>query len=138
MYEVGWIHPRIYARLGMVLSNVGRANISAAGHRAGETPRGVVLAAAFAVEQQEILIDVERRGGSTEMRLGYETRSLSLGGATLRMGVDSSSAEWEIGALNAGNGHSWGAWRFDYAYTYPLRLAELGGVHRFGLSYHRR
>ena len=138
IYEVGWIHPQVYARLGVVASNINGANVSANGHTAGETSRGLIIAAAFTVEQQEILIDVERRGGQMEMRLGYETRSPSLYGAKFRMGMNSFSADWKVGELNAGIGHNWGPWQFDYAYTYPLQLTDLGGVHRFGLSYHRR
>jgi hypothetical protein len=138
IYEVGWIHPRAYLRLGAALSNVNRANISAGGYVAGKTPRGFILGAALNLGQQEILIDVEHRGGWTEMRLGYETKSSSLRGATFRLGANAFSADWEVREVDVGVGHDWRQWHFDYAYAYPLVLTGLGGIHRLSLGYRQR
>ena len=138
IYEVGWIGSHAYLRLGWVLSNINRANDSEGGYAAGKTPRGMILAGSLQMGSQEILIDIERRGGVTEMRVGYEAKSHSLGGAAFRVGANSFSSDWEAGELNAGLGHSWKQWHLDYVYTYPLRVTGLGGMHGFSISYRRR
>lgn len=137
-YEVGWVHPRAYLRLGAVVSNINAANISAGGYAAGETPRGVTIGAAVDVGHQGFLVDAERRGGSTTVRLGYETRAVSLGGATFRLGASSLLTSRAAGEVDVGVGHTWNRWHFDYAYAYPMLLTGLGGIHRLSLAYHKR
>jgi hypothetical protein len=137
-YEVGFVHPRAYVRLGLVVKNLNRANIAAGGQAAGETPREWVMAASIGLEEQQILIDVERRDGRTEVRAGYEASTVSLGGARFRMGGSALGPGWTGRELNAGIGHSWKQWHFDYAYTYPLRLSGLGGAHRLSVGYRQR
>ena len=135
-YEVGWIFPAVYLRLGAVLSNVNRANISAGGFAAGETPMGTILGASISMEQEEILVDLEYRGGQSQLRLGYETRALDWGGARLRLGMIAWSAK-EIGELDAGFGRNWNQWNIDYAYGLPMfGSGGLGGIHRFSIGYH--
>lgn len=135
-YEVGWIHPKAYLRLGAVVSNLSGANISAGGYAAGETPRGARIGAALDAGPQTISIDAERRGGSTTVHLGYETRALSLGGATFRLGANSLLTSRTGGEVDVGIGHGWKQWHMDYAYAYPLALTGLGGMHRISLAYH--
>ena len=135
-YEVGWIFPEIYLRLGAVLSNANRANISAGGYAAGQTPIGAILGASINMDQEEILVDVEHRGGISQVRLGYETRSLGWGGARLRLGMAAWSAE-NVGKIGAGLGRHWKQWNLDYAYSLPVfTTGGLGGIHRFSIGYH--
>jgi hypothetical protein len=137
-YEVGFVHPRVYVRLGLIAKDLNAANIAAGGQASGETQRGVVIAASIGLEEQRVLIDVERRDGRTEVRAGYEVRTVSLGGARFRMGGSALSPGWTGKELNAGIGHNWKQWHFDYAYTYPLHFSGLGGVHRLSIGYRQR
>lgn len=137
-YEVGFVHPRVYVRLGLVAKNLNRANIAAEGQATGKTPRKWVMATSISLGEQRLLIDVERRDGRTEVRAGYEARTVSLGGARFRMGGSALGPGWSGKELNAGIGHNWKQWYFDYAYTYPLRLSELGGMHRLSVGYRQR
>ena len=135
-YEAGWILPEVYLRLGAVLSNVNRANISAGGYAAGDTPMGAILGASISMDHEEILVDFENRGGRSLVRLGYETRALGWGGTRLRLGMVAWSAR-EIGELDAGFGRNWNQWNFDYAYALPVfSTGGLGGIHRLSIGYH--
>lgn len=134
-YEVGWLHRGVYLRLAGVVANITRANISSGGYDAGQTGRQVVLAAALQVERQEIYVDLQRRDGLTRVRVGYETRAATLGGLHLRLGTTALSDSWDLSDVGLGFGHNWKQWYLDYAYTYPLQLTELGGMHRLGFGY---
>lgn len=135
-YEVGYVHPQVYLRLAWLLTDTNGANLSSGGQAAGQIPRGFTIAAALKIAQRELLLDVERRDGQTELRAGYETSVLSLAGATFRGGgVFVTDAVEEV---DVGLGQDWREWHFDYAYTYPLRLSALGGMHRFSLKYQWR
>ncbi|NKB68672.1 MAG: hypothetical protein GKR89_16535 [Candidatus Latescibacteria bacterium] len=138
LYEVGWIHPLVYLRLGLVGRNLTRPNIAVGGQDAGQTPRAVVLAAAFVLAEQEFLVDLERSGGRTALRAGYETRTVSLAGARFRFGGSAMGPNWSNKELDVGLGHDWKQWHFDYAYTYSLHLTELGGGHRLSVGYRTR
>lgn len=137
-YEVGWVRYNTYVRLGAAAKNITAANISAGGYGAGETPRGFSLGAAVDVGHQGFLVDAERRGGYTTVRLGYETRAASLQGATFRLGANNLLTSGSAGELDVGIGYTWNRWRLDYAYAYPLELTALGGVHRLSMAYHKR
>lgn len=137
-YEVGFVHPRVYVRLGLVAKDLNAANIAAGGQASGKTRRGLVMAAAIGLEEQRVLIDVERRDGRTEVRAGYEASTVSLAGARFRMGGSASNPGWNGEELNVGIGHNWKQWHFDYAYTYPLHFTGLGGVHRLSIGYRQR
>lgn len=137
-YNVGYIHPRASLRLAMMLKDVNRANTAAGGQAAGKTSRALVLAAALNYETQQILIDVERWDGWTEVRGGYETSVISLGGSRFRIGGSAMGPNWAGEKVNVGIGQDWKKWHFDYAYTYPLRVSSLGGMHRFSLKYYYR
>lgn len=136
-YELGWLHYNTYVRLGVAVRNITGANVSAGGYEAGETPRAFSVGAAVDVGNQGVLLDAERSGGFTTMRLGYETRAASLGGSTFRLGVNNPLTSASAGELDVGMGHTWNRWHIDYAYAYPLQLTGLGGVHRLSLAYHK-
>ncbi len=136
IYKVGWIHRLVYMRLGLMLTNINRANIAASGHPAGKTPRGVVLAASVNLDRRQVLVDIERRGGRTEVRAGYETPLSSRArGVALRLGGRLLSSDREAKEVDLGLGFRWKLWYFDYAYTYPLHSTGLGGIHQSGFAY---
>ena len=97
-----------------------------------------MLAASIGMAGKEVLIDIERRDGRTEFRAGYETRTVSLNGARFRMGGTAIGSGFADRELNVGLGHDWKQWNFDYAYSYPLHLSGMGGVHRLSIGYRRR
>lgn len=134
IYEVGWVHPRLYVRLGLVLRELRRAELASEGR--AEAPRGFTLAASFTTGQQQLVVDVERRSGQQWVRAGCETPLSTLGGMRFRVGGSASSGDWKSGDLSVGIGHHWRQWHFDFAYTYPLGPGTgLGGVHRLSLGY---
>jgi hypothetical protein len=135
---VGFVHPLVYLRLGLVAKGLNGANIAVGGQAAGEEKRAVVMAASLSMAGKEVLIDIERRDGRTEFRAGYETRTVSLNGARFRMGGTAMGSGFDAGELNVGLGQDWEQWHFDYAYSYPLHLSGMGGVHRFSIGYRRR
>lgn len=136
IYKVGWIHRRVYMRLGFMATNINRANIAASGHPAGKTPRGVVLAASVNLDRQQVLVDIERRRGRTEVRIGYETPfSSRTRGVDLRLGGQLLSAGRVAKEVDLGLGYRWKQWYFDYAYIHPLHPTGLGGIHRGGFEY---
>jgi len=134
-YDVGYIHPRASLRLGILLKDLNRANTAAGGQAAGRTSRGLVVASSLMLEGRQVLVDVERRDGRTEVRGGYETGVISLAGARFRLGGSAAGPGWAGEKVNVGIGQDWKQWHFDYAYTYPLRVSALGGMHRFSLKY---
>lgn len=138
VYDAGYVLPDAFLRLGWVVKDLNRANVAAGGQRAGRTPRGIVVAASLAVGRRQVLVDVERRGGRVEVRGGYETGVASLLGARFRMGAGAVGPGWTGTEVDLGLGHDWQGWDFDYAYTYPLRLSALGGMHRFSLRHRWR
>lgn len=138
VYEVGWIHPQAYLRLGTVVRNVNRANLAASRSVAGESPRGLAGAAAVDVGPQTFLAEVERRGGRAQVRLAYESRPPTLGGIEFRLGGGLLTGGWEGKEMAAGFGRGWREWQLDYAYVYPLRLTGLGGIHWLSLEYRGR
>jgi hypothetical protein len=135
VYEVGWVLPRAYMRLALVLKNLNRPNVSAAGHRAGRIPVGIVAGALIEDAHQRILLDLARERDYTRLRIGYETRPDGWGGLKFRLGADALFDPWENREMNAGLGHNWQQWHFDYAYSYPLRLEGLGGIHRVSIRW---
>ena len=137
-WEVGFLHPRAYLRLGLVAKGLNGANIAASGRAAGEEKPAVVAAALLNLAGREVLLDIERRAGRTEFRVGYETRTVSLNGARFRMGGAAIGSGFDERELNVGLGHNYKQWHFDYAYSYPLHLSGYGGVHRFSVGYHQR
>lgn len=138
IYEVGWILPQVYLRLALVSSNILRANEAASGRGAGQGFRGIALAASIEVGQQQVLLEVERKNGQIEMRGGYETKVASLGPTRFRFGGRFTAVEVEAADLDVGFGYSLGSWQIDYAYTYPLWLTGLGGIHQISLVYNQR
>ena len=96
------------------------------------------MAASLNSGGRQILLDVERRGGRTEVRGGYETTVISLADARFRVGGSALGPGWSGKEVNVGLGQDWKQWHFDYAYTYPLRVSALGGMHRFSLKHNWR
>ena len=138
IYEVGWIHPRAYVQVAIALRNLNRANVAAGGQSAGRTPRAWGTGISVGGDGKRLLLDIERSRGRTEVRGGYEARSASLWGARLRVGGRFAVARSRGREVDVGLGHRWKQWHMDYAYTYPLRLDGLGGIHRISLGYSRR
>ena len=136
IYKVGWIHHQVFMRLGLMLTNINRSNIAASGHPAGKTPRGVVLAANVNLDRRQVLVDIERRGGRTEVRAGFETPfSSRVRGVALRLGGSLLSSDREAKELDLGLGYKWKLWNFNYAYINPLHSTGLGGIHQAGFTY---
>lgn len=137
-YEMGYVHPRVAVRLGLLLKDLNRVNLAAGGQAAGKRSRGLVAAASLTFGARQILMDVERRDGQTEVRGGYETGVISLADARFRVGGSAFGPDWSGEQVNVGIGQDWKQWHFDYAYTYPLQLSALGGMHRFSLKHNWR
>ena len=134
-YEWGWISHQAYVRLALTLGNLNRANIAASGHGAGRSPLKGVIAASVDMQHQRLLVDLLRQGGDSELRLGYETRPEGWAGIEFRTGGSLLVSHWDHGELDAGLGHAWRDWHFDYAYSYPLTLGGFGGTHRLGVRW---
>ena len=137
-WEVGFVHPLVYLRVGLVACGLNGANFAIGGQAAGEEPRSVVLAASISMAGKELLVDLKRRDGRNELRAGYETRTVSLNGARFRVGGTALGSNLTSGELNVGLGHDWKDWDFDYAYSYPLQVTGMRGIHRFSVGYRRR
>lgn len=136
IYEVGWVHSRVYVRMALVAKNITRANISAGGRAAGQTPQSIVLATSVNLAHHQVLAEVERRGGRAEVRTGYESRAPN--NVKFRLGASALASSWEEGELDVGIGYSWKRWHIDFAYSYPLQLTGLGGIHYLSLGYYQR
>jgi hypothetical protein len=138
IYEAGWLRARYYLRLGLTMRDLLRSSQAAGGQAEAKPPRALILAASLGAGAQQVLIDVERRAGQTQVRAGYESRVEGLGGMQLRLGGSAFTSAWGSGDLGAGLGYGWRGWRLDFSYTYPLGpSATLGGVHRLSLNYRR-
>ncbi|MEE2659870.1 MAG: hypothetical protein VX733_15285 [Candidatus Latescibacterota bacterium] len=137
IYEAGWVRPDLYLRFAAVAGNLTVGNISAEGHSGGDVSRGWVLAMTATSGPHTVLADVDRRRGRSEIRVGLETRGYYTPGLTARLGASAVSAGWQGKELNAGFGYRWASLQFDYAYSYPIELSGLGGVHRMGFTYRR-
>ena len=135
IYEVGWVRNKVYIRLGLMLTNIKRANIAASGDPAGKTPRGLVLAASANLGRQQVLMDLERRGGRTEFRAGYESPFSRARGLAFRLGGRFLPSDREAKQVDVGLGYRWNQWHFNYAYSHPLHPTGLGGIHRAGFEY---
>jgi hypothetical protein len=138
VYEVGWIHPRHYLRLGWVGRDLVRTSQAAGGQEAAKAPRVLILGVSLGNKAEQLLIDVERRAGQTQLRGGYESTLPGTGGMKLRLGGNAFTSDWNGGELSAGLGHRWREWSFDFSYTYPLGASgAFGGVHRLSLGYRK-
>ena len=137
-WEVGFVHPLAYMRVGVAARGLNSANFAIGGQAAGEEPRSVVLAAAIIMAGKELLIDLERNDGRSVLRLGYETRTVSLSGARFRVGGTALGSNLGGGDLRVGLGHDWKDWNFDYAYSIPVQVTGMGGIHRVSVGYRRR
>ena len=134
-YEVGWVSHQAYVRLAVTVTNLTRANVAASRHRSGRTPLGGVVAASIDVGRQRLLLDLQREGRDNQIRVGYETRPQGWAGVQFRMGGNALVSQWDGGELDAGLGHAWREWQFDYAYSYPLTLDGFGGIHRVSVRW---
>lgn len=138
IYEAGWIHSRHYLRLGWVMRDLWRSSQAAGGQAGAKPPRAFTLGASLGGEAQQVLVDVERRAGRTQLRAGYESTLSGTGGMHLRLGGSTFSSDWKGGELSGGIGHRWRGWRLDFSYTYPLGPSGVwGGMHRLSLGYRR-
>lgn len=138
VYEVGWLRSRHYLRLGLVLRDWWRSSLAAGGQAEAKPPRAYILAASLGTGTQQVLVDVERRAGRTQLRAGVEDTVHDLAGIQLRVGGSAFTSAWDSGDLNVGLGHGWRGWHLDFSYTYPLSpTGALGGVHRLSLNYRR-
>ena len=135
LYEVGWVLPRAYMRLALVLKNLSRPNLSAAGHEAGRTALEAVAGISIEGETQRGLLDLAREGYYNRIKVGYETRPDGWGGLELRLGAEALLGPWENREMDVGWGHNWQEWHFDYAYSYPMQLEGLGGIHRVSIRW---
>lgn len=138
IYEVGWIHSRHYLRLGWVMRDLLRSSLAAGGQVEAKPPRAYILAASLNSKTQQVLVDVERRAGQTQLRAGYESTVSSTGGMHFRLGGSAFTSAWDGGDLSVGLGHGWKGWYLDFSYTYPLGPSRaLGGIHRLSLGYRK-
>jgi hypothetical protein len=137
MWDAGYVHPEAFLRLGLLLTDLNGPNQAAGGQAAGEASRGIAVAAAVHMADRRLLVDIERKYGETEVRAGYEARVAGLAGARFRgggiVGPGSQVAEVDVGL-----GQDWREWHVDYAFTYPLQLSALGGMHRLSVKYEWR
>lgn len=134
-YDVGWVRPETYLRLGCVLEGLIRSNLAAGGQKAGETPRQAVLGLSLDVGLDAVLFDVELGPERTAMHAGYVSRIAQLRDAELRLGASALANGWHGREVDIGVGRAWPRWRADYAFTYPLQVTGLGGTHWLSLAY---
>jgi len=138
IYEAGWVNARHYLRLGWMIRDWWRSSQAAGGQGGAKPPRAFTLGVGLGGEAQQVLVDVERRAGRTQLRAGYESAVLGMAGLSLRLGGSTLNLDWMGGELGGGVGYRWGGWRFDFSYTYPLGPSgAFGGVHRVSLGYRR-
>ena len=138
IYEAGWIQPHLYLRLGGILRDAFRSSLAAGGQAAAKPPRAYILAGSLSAGEQQLLVDLERRAGRTQLRVGYESTVPSLGGMRLRLGGSAFTSAWDSGDLSMGIGHGWRGWHLDFSYTYPMGPSgAFGGMHRLSIGYKR-
>jgi len=133
VYEVGWVLPQVHLQLSAVAS-LAPPNLAAGGQGGRKARRGA-LGARFDFGQQVLLVEVERQGGATELRAGYEATAPQPGSPCLRLGARGFSVDWQVAELDAGFGCRWRQWQFDYAYLHPLEPSSLNGSHWITLGY---
>lgn len=115
-----------------------RSSLAAGGQVEAKPPRAYILAASLNSKTQQVLVDVERRAGQTQLRAGYESTVSSTGGMHFRLGGSAFTSAWDGGDLSVGLGHGWKGWYLDFSYTYPLGPSRaLGGIHRLSLGYRK-
>jgi hypothetical protein len=137
-YEAGWVHARHYLRLSWVARDIIRTSQAAGGQARARPPRTFILGASLGNEARQVLLEVERRAGRTQVRAGYESALPAAEGLQFRVGGNGFTSDWTGGELSGGVGYRWGAWGCDFSYTYPLGPGGVfGGVHRLSLGYRR-
>ena len=134
VYEVGWVLPQAHVQLSAVAS-LARPNLAAGGQGAGRKARRGALGARFDFGQQVLLVEVERQGGWTELRAGYEATTPHPGAPCLRLGARGFSTDWQVTELDVGFGYGWRQLQFDYAYLHPIDLSAVNGSHWITLGY---
>ena len=131
IYEVGWITPHTYARIGMVAEGLGR-NLRSVGRLTGHRPSSYVVAFEIRPEQQIFAVELEKTRNEWELRAGCETPLV--GDWALRFGGNVLFADSLNRTASVGLGYDWDSIRFDYAYTYSYDLSSFGATHRIGIG----
>ena len=131
VYEVGWITPDTYARIGLVAQGLGSDTRDLRG-LTGQHPSRYVVALEVRPEQQIFATEVETDRDKWEVRLGCETPLV--GDWKLRFGGNVLSAATLNRTASIGLGYTWSSIRFDYAYSHSYDLSSFGATHRIGIG----
>jgi hypothetical protein len=138
MYETGWFNPTTRLRAAVLVKDINSPNLSVRGAGGGKLSARGAVAIMLTVGDQTVSLDMEPGGSVAEVRFGYETPMKSLEGATLRLGGRMNAVTFDSGELDAGFGYAQHGLQIDYAYTYPLLISDIGGVHRVSVGYRHR
>ncbi|MEE3234442.1 MAG: hypothetical protein VX294_09770 [Candidatus Latescibacterota bacterium] len=131
LYEVGWITPHTFARIGLVARGLGSTTRDS-GRLTGHRPSRYVFAFELRPEKQIFAAEVETGRGEWELRAGCETPLV--GDWNLRFGGNVLFAETLNRTANVGLGYTWNLIRFDYAYSHSYDLSSFGATHRIGIG----
>ena len=131
VYEVGWITPGTYARIGLVARGLGSDTRDLRG-LTGQHPSRYVVALEVRPDQQIFAAELEIERDELEVRIGCETPLV--GDWKLRFGGNVLSADTLNRTASIGIGYTWTSIRFDYAYTHSYDLSSFGATHRIGIG----
>jgi hypothetical protein len=131
VYEIGWITPHTYARMGLVANGLGGDKKDARG-LTGHSPARYIVAAEIRPDQQIFAAEVVKSSDEWEIRAGCETSLI--GDWKLRFGGNILSADTLNRSVSIGLGYTWSSISFDYAYTHSYDLSSFGATHRIGIG----
>jgi len=128
LYEVGWILPRVYMRIGLSAENILSNSISIA---AGGVGRRTKMRGSFSLNSrtQRVLFGFENSRYGTLWRIGYEIATTGWGMILVRSGITVDVVQQHLRELSLGFGHKWRRVQFDYALVYNTFLQNRRGSH---------
>lgn len=128
LYEVGWILPRVYMRMGLSAENLLSNSVSVA---AGAMGRRAKTQGSFSLDlrSQRLLFGFENSRYGTLWRIGYEIATTGWGMILVRTGITVDLVQRHLRELSFGFGHKWRRIQFDYALVYNTFLQNRRGSH---------
>jgi len=131
VYEIGWITPHTYARMGLVAKGLGGNKKDGRG-LTGQRPARYIVAAEIRPDQQIFAVEVVASSDQWELRAGCETPLIEEW--KLRFGGNILSTDTLNRSVSIGLGYTWSSISFDYAYTHSYDLSSFGATHRIGIG----
>ena len=135
LYNIGTFFNYATIKVGAAVQNLNEPNISQSGEDSGKIPRTLRAGLLFDTENYLVEADILRYGDLTKFLFGVELKTAGPYDLRVRAGTIQLAGDYEGGEFDGGFGITVKGISVDYAFLYPMQIKQMGGSHRFSLSY---